>query len=72
MRILFCFFLFCCALTIQGQSLKFSVHLGDQAQKKVWVYGEGVEVRLAGDAEKLQLIIKNTSSEYLVVESNRL
>ena len=70
MRILYCFFLFCCAHNIQGQSLKFSVHLGDQAQKKVWVYGEGVEVRLAGDAEKLQLIIKNTSSEYLVVKSN--
>ena len=70
MRILFSCFLLCCALFSQGQSLKFSAALGENAQKKVWVAGQGVEVRIEGDAEQLQLIFKNTSSEYLVVESN--
>ena len=70
MRILFSCFLLCCALFSQGQSLKFSAVLSENAQKKVWVVGQGVEVRIEGDAEQLQLIVKNTSSEYLVVESN--
>jgi len=70
MRILFSCFLLCYALFSQGQSLNFSAVLGENAQKKVWVVGQGVEVRIEGDAERMQLIVKNTSSEYLVVESN--
>ena len=70
MRILFSCFLFCCTLFSQGQSLKFSAALGDDARNKVWLQGHDLNIRIQGDTEKLELLIKNTSKEYLVVESN--
>ena len=70
MRILFSCFLFCSALLSQGQSLKFKANLDDHAVKKLWVKGQGVEVRVEGDSEKLEVLIKNTSNEYILVEAD--
>ena len=70
MRILFSCLLFCCALLSWGQSLKFKANLDENSMKKLWVEGQGVEVRVEGGSEKIKLVVKNTSKEYFVVEAD--
>jgi len=70
MRILFSCFLLCCALCSHGQSLKFKSELDGKAEKKTWVKSQGLEVRIEGDVEKLELLLKNTSENYIVVEAD--
>jgi len=70
MRLSLACILFCCALLTQGQSLKFKSELGGNAEKKIWVNSQGLEVRIEGDTETLELLLKNTSENYIVVDAD--
>ena len=70
MRLSLACILFCCALFSQGQSLNFKSELGGKAEKKTWVKSQGLEVRIEGDTEKLELLLKNTSENYIVVDAD--